>query len=144
MYYGRQLILNQIGYCDYDTYQMSSLWATIRLRVLTEAAWTCCVCKGNAQAVHHVRYTLENLAGTCTKHLRAVCNGCHYAIEFTEDGEKRTEKEARDQFYQLMRTGSRKKTKQELKEQRKRRKGKGRPEIGLAHKRKHQARNAGR
>jgi hypothetical protein len=80
----RNFVLKAYGYKNYATYLQSSLWMSIRARVLEEAACIC-GCGKAANQVHHKTYTEANLLGETLHGLVPINNNCHYTIEFSDD-----------------------------------------------------------
>ncbi len=130
-YAERNRVLRGRGFASYKDYQDSLLWAGIRLSVLQFKKFKCVLCGGNANQVHHSRYSEANLFGTETAGLHAVCGTCHQTVEF--DGDKKlTAAQSLRKFNKLLGNGKLKKTK-------KKRKGHN-SAIGLAWKKFHIAR----
>lgn len=77
----------QLGFWCYKDYLRSDLWESIRERV----TGPCYRCGGEANQVHHKRYTLENMRGDTLNGLARVCEVCHFKShhagreEFSED-----------------------------------------------------------
>lgn len=86
-YNKRNIILEELGFTDYQEYLKSNLWKSIRAKVLPSK---CCCCRKKASQVHHSKYTFENLSGKSIEHLHPICLGCHQKIEFTKKGIKRS------------------------------------------------------
>lgn len=75
-------ILRKLGYRSYKDYLSSSLWISIRSKILSTNT-VCACCNKQANTVHHRNYTEDTLTGKSSKALIALCRGCHYRIEFT-------------------------------------------------------------
>lgn len=130
MYKERNEILRSLGFRSYPDYLESALWAKIRLGVLKAAGWSCQVCKGPGQTVHHSKYTKANLTGDSKRWLHAICHRCHEKVEVDEHGNKRTWEQSVIQFRKMLKKPP---------PRPKRRKG-GKPWIGLAYKKRALAR----
>ncbi len=72
----------------HDIYLRSSLWRSIRLRVLTRDDNTCQCCREAADVVHHKSYDEEVMIGNRDGDLISLCFECHEFIEF--DGDRKT------------------------------------------------------
>lgn len=81
-YKERNRILKELGFASYKKYLNSPLWESIRLAVLSRDKHKCFGCGRQAKQVHHMAYTLDNLAGRDLSRLRSLCGGCHRGIEF--------------------------------------------------------------
>lgn len=124
VYEERDRILKEMGYCDYNEYLESALWARIRTKVLNSSGGKCRLCREPAVIVHHRNYKFLTMKGvTWRKSLIPLCNKCHYILEF--DSDVKTSGSTVDAKY--------------LEKKRKIKKH-GMPWIGLAHKAKHLAR----
>jgi hypothetical protein len=97
-YAGRNATLRNMGYCSYSKYLASKLWLRIRLRVYKAKGRHCELCGNKANQVHHNSYSLTTLRGRQLRYLHPLCRGCHYEIEFTENGAKRPMSEVKRQF----------------------------------------------
>ena len=62
-YADRNCFLKSRGWSGYKDYQESVLWAGIRLKVMEAQNCKCVLCGGEANQVHHSRYTEANLLG---------------------------------------------------------------------------------
>lgn len=88
-YQHRDQLLQQLGYRSYQDYLASPLWSRLRQVVLWRDR--CCVlCGRRPTQVHHAAYTLPVLLGQDLTLLHALCQRCHYTIEYTRKGRKRT------------------------------------------------------
>lgn len=67
----------------YHEYLASSLWRTIRERVLVRDGRTCRMCGAVATTVHHTSYANSVKAGHDDSKLVSLCCPCHESIEFT-------------------------------------------------------------
>lgn len=134
-YAERDALLRQLGFASYEVYQSSVLWAEIRLAVLNQSKFKCVLCSGHANQVHHASYSDDNLLGRSLRGLHPICNGCHREVEFN-GADKLTLNQSAQKFAWILKRGKLRKSKAELKAQRKR----GNPAIGLAYKRKYLAR----
>jgi hypothetical protein len=83
IYKSRNDVLRGMGFDSYQEYLKSSLWASIRWRVL-KANPDCYVCERKANQVHHEAYRKIDLDGRCLDRLRSLCGRCHYRIEFRD------------------------------------------------------------
>lgn len=63
----------------YKEYLNSSLWKTIRERVMDRDDWKCCDCGAKAQQVHHMSYAPDVMAGEDDSKLVSLCEPCHKA-----------------------------------------------------------------
>lgn len=141
-YVDRDSNLRDLGYRGYGDYLESVAWACIRLQVIKRDRGLCIICSKNAAAVHHVNYSKETLRGDTLDHLYSICNGCHKEVELDKEGNKRSFKDARNKFWQMVKASKGKGRVLNKAERRKLGldKGGGRPAIGLAHKKIHLAR----
>jgi hypothetical protein len=88
-YERRRVRLLLIGFGSYRSYLTSSLWKTIRDRVLAE--WPRCrTCNRPAKQVHHQDYKIQTLLGSVREGLIALCSRCHRKVEFYKSGGKRS------------------------------------------------------
>ena len=87
-YRQRDKALAMHGYLNYQTYMQSAVWVDKRNRVLRMFDKQCEICKSPACCVHHRWYTIENLFGTSTNGMVAICEYCHTSIEIDENGNK--------------------------------------------------------
>ena len=92
-YASRNFTLKKLGFNTYKDYLKSPLWKRIRAKVLTHANYTCEICRSKANQVHHSRYHRNDLLGKTLKFLHALCEDCHYNVEFKK-GEKLSLKNA--------------------------------------------------
>lgn len=84
----RDAKLRLMGYATYGDYLKSSLWSSIRRRILTKHEF-CQVCqRSRAVQVHHTKYTEANLTGQSKDGLVAICRSCHEHGEFGRTGQK--------------------------------------------------------
>jgi hypothetical protein len=88
-YAARESKLKELGYSTYSEYLASPLWASIRRSAFTLHGRICSICGEAAAVIHHIHYGWSTLLGWNLKCLVPVCQGCHWQIEFTPDGEKR-------------------------------------------------------
>lgn len=121
-YAERNAILLRTGYATYRDYLKSELWVDIKTKILTACNHRCRLCREHTNTVHHTNYNRRTLEGKNFRFLVPLCNGCHYKTEFDFDGSKLTVGQAHGKL------------------KKRRRKRKGRPEIGLAYKAKYQQR----
>lgn len=84
----RLVVLKSIGFSSYKAYLGSSLWMSIRARVLAQKP-DCEMCGKKAACVHHRSYDKAVLLGERDSSLTSLCMGCHETIEFNGDGGKR-------------------------------------------------------
>lgn len=84
-YQERNKTLLDLGYPSYKDYLASTLWNSIRNRVLEWDRRSCWVCGFRANHVHHRLYSQEVLLGRCIDYLVAVCRDCHNQTEFAEN-----------------------------------------------------------
>lgn len=89
-YSGRNMVLRKAGFQSYRDYLASSIWSSIRSRVLERDRGQCKLCKTKACAIHHRFYSRSNLKGSNLSGLVSVCPTCHRFIEFDTTGNKRT------------------------------------------------------
>ena len=92
-YERRNRLLKSLGFKSYQDYLNSDLWRKIRASRLSKHP-ECYACPRKATQVHHKRYTLAVMLGHEPQGLVAVCGGCHYRAEFTQDGDKRDLRQA--------------------------------------------------
>lgn len=84
IYGQRNATLRKMGYRTYADYMKSSLWSSIRARVLNRDKFVCRHCgEPGATVVHHLNYWRSTLEGLSTEYLVALHNDCHEKIEFT-------------------------------------------------------------
>lgn len=95
----RNRLLLEMGFTTYKDYLASPLWAIIREKAMRGRK--CYACRGEAQVVHHVRYSREVLLGTDMNGLRAICHSCHTKIELDGNGEKRSLYQANKELKRL-------------------------------------------
>ncbi len=96
----RKLNLSKMGYTSYQQYLRSPLWKSIREKKIKGDP--CCYgCGRPAQQIHHSTYSLRVLIGEDSVGLWSVCKNCHFTIEFTKDGYKRSPKEATDELKRI-------------------------------------------
>lgn len=86
----RDLVLKQLGYANYATYQASALWRTIRVRIYARDGGQCVLCRARAAAIHHLDYRRATLRGRNDRALVSLCDTCHGQVEFDSNGNKRT------------------------------------------------------
>lgn len=137
----RTVALKSLGFSSYKDHQDSFLWADIRLRILKQAGWRCSICKLPAKTVHHSEYTVDNLSGSSDRGLHALCHQCHREVEVDGEGNKRSWEESCKSFIRMKKGKFR--IRIEKRKGRKNLKG-GKPQIGLAYKRRAIARRKGR
>lgn len=88
-YIRRNNRLKSLGFDSYPSYLSSTLWYSIRLRVLQRDHRICRCCKTSvATQVHHAVYDIPTLRGESIDKLYSVCEGCHHNAEF--DGDRKT------------------------------------------------------
>ena len=100
-YWERNSIVRLLGFRTYTEYLESDIWEDIRVDVLTSAT-ECVACDRRPTQVHHEEYTRENLSGASLEFLHGICRRCHYEIEFTPTGRKRTLERANSKLRQLV------------------------------------------
>lgn len=88
-YNKRDRLLKTLGFTNYDEYLSSELWQSIRTRAYKRDN-KCRICDQPAQCIHHTSYSKQVLLGKTLVGLVPLCHDCHYTIEYTEDGWKRT------------------------------------------------------
>lgn len=81
-YHQRDLLISQLGYCNYNHYLQSKMWKRIRKRVLERDDYTCYVCQKEANQVHHRVYTEDNVFGIKLDGMISICAGCHKKAEY--------------------------------------------------------------
>lgn len=86
---GPDAISRELGFRDYAHYLSSTIWKTIRRRILDRDNRTCVKCDGKASLVHHKTYSVAVLRGESDDQLVSLCEGCHVVIHTNEDGSKR-------------------------------------------------------
>ena len=96
--------LARMGFATYSDYLASDLWAAIRTRVLERDNCTCCVCKREAETVHHKKYDDATMDGRRIDTMVSLCNACHYAIEFGDCGNKTGLREANRRLARLVKS----------------------------------------
>jgi 5-methylcytosine-specific restriction endonuclease McrA len=89
------------GYASYKAYQRSSLWKTIRTRVLARDNHLCQLCSKAAEVVHHQSYAEAVMLGHDDSELYSLCNRCHMIVEFYPNGSKRSHAKARKEFQKM-------------------------------------------
>ncbi len=81
----------------------------IRNIVLYRDGFKCRACTGKATTVHHTSYNVDVLYGKDLEPLVSVCEPCHTAIEFDDDGMKiRDLAVKKERYAMLCRTRNRK------------------------------------
>ena len=85
----RSISLQWLGFASYREYLGSDLWESIRSKVVNRES-TCCKCGETANQVHHLNYLFQTMNGNDLSGLVPICKSCHYKIEFTLSGKKRT------------------------------------------------------
>ena len=78
----------------YALYLQTDTWRQIRVRVFQRDSYKCYACGCNAECVHHRAYDAVTIRGSDLSRLVSLCNSCHQAIEFDEQGKKRTRRKA--------------------------------------------------
>lgn len=73
----------------YEQYLESSLWKSIKQRVYQRFGHQCSICEKTATEIHHASYCLETMLGKRIRNLFPLCEGCHQAVTFDENGQKR-------------------------------------------------------
>lgn len=96
-YRERDALLKKLGFSSYADYRACEKWQEIRSRVFAEYGRTCVLCPKPATAVHHVRYTRDNLCGESINGLYPICWDCHQQVEMAND-RKRSLREAQGVF----------------------------------------------
>ena len=81
-YAQRDAVLLEMGFSSYREYLNSSLWKSIRKRLLK--ACCVCVCGKPATEFHHRSYKRRYLEGRGKVHkfITPICRECHLKIEF--------------------------------------------------------------
>lgn len=85
----RDEVLLSLGFSSYAEYLNSDLWKKIRGKVLVNGV-KCKGCDGVPTQIHHMGYGKKTLLGEKLTALIPCCRRCHYIVEFTSDGRKRT------------------------------------------------------
>lgn len=73
----------------YEQYLESSLWKDIKKRVYQRFGNQCSICEKAATEIHHASYCLETMLGKRIRNLFPLCDCCHDAVTFDEQGQKR-------------------------------------------------------
>lgn len=76
----------RLGYQNYEHYRQSSLWRSIRKRVLKRDGKICSSCFAPAKDVHHRSYADDVMRGENDAFLVSVCKACHHLIHY--DGKR--------------------------------------------------------
>lgn len=97
-YQERADALRKLGFSSYKEYLSSDLWKRVRVRVYRKYGSLCLLCSNPATELHHLCYSVEDLAGRRLSHIKPICRECHQRCEFTTRGSKRTVEEARVLF----------------------------------------------
>ena len=87
-YKERSNTLKDLGYSSYSDYLKSDEWSTIR-RYFLGTHPTCLVCSKKSQQIRHLAYDARTLLGLEDMNLVALCESCHYLIEFDSHDRKR-------------------------------------------------------
>lgn len=87
-YFVRQCALERLGFKTYKAYLRSILWQKVRIKALCMGYACCRACGQPATQIHHDRYNVEDLDGSCLDHLIPVCGNCHHRAEFAKHGTK--------------------------------------------------------
>jgi len=95
--------LFKIELLDYADYLQSPFWFVTRNTVLYRDGYKCRVCAAKATTVHHISYDADVLYGKNLEPLVSVCDRCHEAIEFDEDGAKITDLAVKKARYEELR-----------------------------------------
>lgn len=99
-YAARDALLIKLGYPHYAAYLKSPLWVSIRRRAYAANGNTC-HCGKPADQLHHLSYSRLTLLGERLDLVRPICEGCHYKVEFTRRGNKRTLRQAQGAYKRL-------------------------------------------
>lgn len=83
LYGRRKKILKKLGFSAYREYLQSDLWQEINEKMFYYYGERCFCCKRrNHLAIHHEKYTEENMSSKSLEHLFLLCRKCHYITEF--------------------------------------------------------------
>lgn len=74
---------------DYAAYLESSMWRSIRERVLENSGHECAACFDRATQVHHRDYRPRVLTGRDDNPLVALCADCHRSVHYYDNGKRR-------------------------------------------------------
>lgn len=108
-YQAHPAALYKLEILDYQDYLQSPFWFVIRNIVLYRDGFKCRVCTGKATTVHHISYDADVLYGKDLEPLVSVCEPCHTAIEFDDDGRKISDLAVKKERYEMLcRTRNRK------------------------------------
>ena len=69
--------LRTLGFNSYAQYLNSTLWKSIRQKVIDRDGGTCRGCGSDSFSVHHSQYSLATLKGELLVHLHSTCGRCH-------------------------------------------------------------------
>ena len=127
-YIKRDLLLKKLNYNSYASYLRSKLWKNIRNIVLLKYP-KCKICNDDSSVVHHIRYTEHNLLGLSLDYLVALCNKCHYYIEFKNNKKTSLDEAELRLNYLLSFRNHKKRKKSKIKKQNKKKKKKKRQKI---------------
>jgi hypothetical protein len=95
--------LFKIELMDYEDYLQSPFWFVIRNIVLYRDDFKCRVCGAKATTVHHISYDPDVFYGKDLEPLVSLCEPCHTAIEFDEDGRKIIDLAVKKERYEMLR-----------------------------------------
>lgn len=101
-YAKRDELLKKMGFACYPDYLGSSLWSSIRDRVMSRDKYKCRGCGEEGREVHHHSYEESTMKGKTIAFLFTLCRGCHRKIEFNEKGFKYTFKRTRDNLLGIL------------------------------------------
>lgn len=85
----RDKLLKKLGYPSYQEYLCSERWWKIKEKVLVAYENRCILCSSKATEVHHLSYRAKVLMGKKMDQLVPLCRSCHVKVEFHPDGKKR-------------------------------------------------------
>jgi hypothetical protein len=101
-YARRDALLFKMGFASYRDYLASRVWKQIRETVLSETPRCQCCDGGLATAVHHVVYDFKTMRGRARHNLVAICDGCHFSIEFKGNSKVNSCKAVNNRLRDLM------------------------------------------
>ncbi len=102
-YASRNRVLAGMGFATYLEYLASPLWKSIRVDVFKLHGDKCLICKSPWQCVHHLSYGRDVLDGKDLGKLTPLCLECHYKVEFTAAGVKRSFESSQAEYDRLLR-----------------------------------------
>jgi hypothetical protein len=88
-YAHRSVVLSNLGFASYLHYLNSPMWQFVRQKAFKDKGRVCHCCKdAPATQIHHSRYDIRSMNGSCTHDLWPLCAACHHYGEFWPNGAK--------------------------------------------------------